>query len=226
MNRFLCFALMLSVVGSASAQYVIDDGTQENAVGIGGADIFDIMWTNSFVTMAGCEVITSIDVVLGFAGGNISNGRPITMFIGRDANLDGILDQGGVVSQLNSSVALANTSTFATYDVPDWTFNVGDGFVIGALWTGTPTERFIAGFDQTAPHFAGRSYAGFTIGSSIDPNNINAIPGGNRGFIEGFGLVGNWMLRANCEPVPEPGTLAALGMGALALLRRRAKKSQ
>lgn len=222
MKRFLCFAFVASLCGQATAsQYLIDDGTMENAIGLTGTTIFDQFWTNSFVAIAGCEVVTGIDMMTGFAGGNISNGSPITLFIGADANLDGILDQGGVLSFVNTTVQGANSLAFHTYDLPDWTFNVGDGFVVGALWTNTATERFISSIDTDAPHFFGRSYIGFDAGGAIDLNNINAVPGGNRNFIENFGFNGNWMIRANCEPVPEPATLAVLGMGALALLRRR-----
>lgn len=224
MRKLICFAAMAAVVGQANAQYMIDDGSMENAIGLNGTSIFDQFWSNSFVAEAGCEVITSIDIMLGFGNGNISNGRPITMFIGADSNLDGILDQGGVLSSMVSTVQGANTQTFATYDLTDVTLNAGDGFVVGALWTNTATERFISSIDTTDPDLSGRSYIGFAGGGTVDLNNINGVPGGQRGFIEQFGLPGNWMIRANCEAVPEPGTIAALGLGALCLLRRRSKK--
>jgi hypothetical protein len=223
-KQSLVFAFLACAIGSASAsQYVIDDGTVESALGVSGSDPFQILWTNSFVIEAGCETITGIDIMLGVNSNVLSNGRPLTLFIGSDANQDGILDQGGVLSQLFSTVQGASTHTFVTYDLSDVTFNVGDGFVVGAVWASTSTERFVADLDRTAPHFARRSYFGIELGGTIDPNDINAI--GFQNFVENIGVDGNFMLRANCGPVPEPATVVALAMGSLAVLRRRVKKS-
>jgi hypothetical protein len=136
--------------------------------------------------------------------------------------LDGILDQGGVLGLLNSTVMGANTHAFVTYDLTDVTFNVGDGFVVGAVWASNSPDFYVAAMDWTLPHYLGRSYAGVGPTGSVDPNDINAIP--EQGFVESFNIPGNFMLRANCGPVPEPATVVAMAMGSLAVLRRRAKK--
>lgn len=225
MKQPVILALLTCAIGSASAsQYVIDDGTPDLALGVLNGR--ELLWTNSFVIEEGCETITGIDIMLGIISSPIPNGVPITLFIGADANIDGILDQGGVLSLLNSTVMGASTETFVTYDLADVTFNVGDGFVVGAVWAPNAPDLFAACVDLTPPTFLRRSYVASGPAGTIDPNNINAIP--SQRFYEGIfpDFPGNFLLRANCDPVPEPATVVALAMGSLVVLRRRIKKSR
>ena len=77
-----------------------------------------------------------------------------------------------------------------------------------------------ASIDQTAPTTSGVSFAGFTAGGAMNINNLASI-GANYGTIEGFGLPGNWAVRAVGDAIPEPTALSLLGLGGLALVRRR-----
>jgi MYXO-CTERM domain-containing protein len=94
---------------------------------------------------------------------------------------------------------------------------VAGNFAVGFFFS-TPAgvSFFPAGWDTTAP-VANRSFAGFN--SSVDINDLSAIPAGSRGAIEEFGLPGNWTITAN--GVPAPGAIALLGVAGLIGRRRR-----
>jgi hypothetical protein len=203
--------------------YSINDGTPEDSIGL-NQTVANIYWSTSFTVTAGNETINSISGMFGFNTGTFAtNGTPLTVTLSRDANHDGIADASGVVSNLVSTITGANTNTFQVYDIPDFTFAVGDGFVASFMLLAGPTNSFPATMDSTAP-VAGRNWIAFDT-LPIDPNNLAAVPAGNKGFIESFGLASNWMINVNASPVPEPASMAVLGMGALALIRRRNKKA-
>jgi len=228
--RKTIFGLVAALsVTPAFALYSIDDGVSESSVGVTGGD-FDFLWTNSFVVTAGDEMITEIQVVIGtpLAPTGIASGYPFQVGIWNDADLNGVPDQSGLIGSLvAASSATPNVDLYEVVDIPDVTFSVGAGFCVGVIArnTAAATTWYPAGFDTSAPTLSGRSYAAFAGGGTIDPNNIAGVPSTQRGFIEGFGLVGNWMVRATSGPVPEPGTFLAIGAGiaGLAIARRRRK---
>lgn len=214
----LAAAAMFATCGFASV-YTINDGVYDDAVGLGGQANVQIFWSTSFTAVAGAEKITTLDVMFGFALTDVSNNSPILLTISQDANGDGIADVGGVVSSLNSTVTGGGTGVFQNYDLPDVTFAAGQGFVVGVLINSNSGNPFPAAQDTTNP-VPGRNWIAFD--TTIDPNNLSTIPSGQGDFVENFGLRGNWMINANAtEAVPEPATMTVLGLGAVALMRRR-----
>jgi len=202
-----------------SVNYLYDDGTVENGVGIGGTTPFDIIWLNRFTVQPGGEIITDIQAAFGSPSDTRNyNGLPLTLLVYSD------IDGGGpgnasLLTSFNTTVTNGNTGILNSYDITDTLIPTTE-FWVAVLMANLPGGAgFVAAIDQTLPHTAGVSYAGFTSGVAIDPNNLGAIPATNIGTIEGFNLAGNWALRASA--VPAPGSIALLGLGGLLAARRR-----
>lgn len=207
---------------ASAASYIIDDGISENSVGLTATTTWDSVWLNTFSLTGGDNAISSVSIQYGFTGattGQNLNGRSATVLIYTDPT-GGTPWDATLVYSAPITIANFNTNTFNTYAVPN--VPVGTNFVVGFQFTQTQAfAAFPAGFDQTAPTLAGRSFAGFLspVGAGINPANLNAIPTANRNAIEAFGLVGNWTIRA--EGVPTPGAAGLLAVAGLAGLRRR-----
>lgn len=194
----------------ANAQYFHDDGGNEGSIGLldGGA----ITWANEFMSVAGCEVITSIDIAWGRSAGSgfmVPDGTSVFVQLWSGPNNDGNpIDAFLLKSVLGTTLNLGNS--FSTYDIDDTLITPGRRFFVGTTITHASGE-FPASWDSTTPQ--GRSW--IAIGGNFAGGAYN---------LSSLGLPGNWMIRANCEAVPEPASMAALGLGAAALVCRRRRK--
>ena len=193
---------------AVDATYMIDDGTAEDSIGLTAGGSFISL--NSFQVTGGLNMITDIQIAWGtpaFPDPSL-NGLPYVAYLwsgtgpspSSGTTLLGSVP--GVISSAGTDTFL--TSTFAT------PINVGANgawFFVGFAVTHS-AGQFPAAFDETSP-ISNRSY----INLGGDPNNLSgAAP------IESFGLVGNWLIRADATAIPEPSSWAMIGLGAALLI--------
>src|SRR3954463_15078037 len=166
--------------------YSIDDGTAEDSIGLTAGGTF--VSCNSFPVTGGNNVITSISIAWGtpaFPDPTL-NGLPYTAVLWSDPNGDGSPTDAVVLAQVPGVIAAAGTDTFITTPIPP-TMVTTANFFVGFLVTHT-AGQFPAAFDETAPTLPNRSWIDLT-------SNINNLSGSAP--IESFGLVGNWLIRAD-----------------------------
>ncbi|MFM9959203.1 MAG: MYXO-CTERM sorting domain-containing protein [Phycisphaerales bacterium] len=198
---------------SSAASYTVSDLTAENSIGANPGPVSSF-FGNTFSLTGGDNAINSISIHFGTATATGLVGRSFTAVLYSDAT-------GGTpwdaVNVWSGAGVIATNNALLTIAVPN--VAVTTNFVVGFIFdTAAGPNLFPAGFDETAPTFAGRSFAGFQ-GTSIPVNGLAAIPAASRNSIEGFGLVGNFII--NATGVPTPGAAALLGVAGLAGLRRR-----
>jgi hypothetical protein len=194
--------------------YSIDDGTAENGVGLTSGGSF--IAVNEFPVIAGSNIINSISIAFGtpaFPEPTL-NGLAYTAAIWSDPNGDGSPTDAVLLASQAGVISGASTNTFDISLITP-TVVLTPNFFVGFEITHVAGQH-PAGFDQTAPTFAGRSW--ITVGS-----NLNDLSGSIT--IESAGLVGNWLIRA--DTVPEPQSWAMLAFGAMMLVgvRRFFRKS-
>ena len=207
-----------SALVASGASYGIDDGTAEDSIGIGASHT--AVWLNTFALTGGDTAITQISVAYGTPNfPDALNGQPVTILLYSDPD-GGDPSNGTLVWSFATTIANSATNTFNNYAVPGVV--TGTNFAVGFQYNEPAAAgSFPAAWSSSAP-IAGRSWAGFQTPNNpaINPANLAAIPAGQRGFIEGFGLAGNWLIRAE-GAVPTPGAASLLGLAGLAGLRRR-----
>ena len=174
--------------------YQIDDGTAEDAVGltIGG----DIICLNQFTVIPGQETITTINIAWGtplFPDPSL-DGLPYTVVVWGDPNNDGNPnDPANVLTTASGVVANQGTDTFINTAITPTTIT-GTSFFVGFLIPNTVAGQFPCAFDETNPTFSNRSYIAGGANGDINDLNNNDLPVAP---IESFGLVGNWLIRAD-----------------------------
>ena len=165
--------------------YSIDDGTAEDSIGLTAGGTF--VSCNSFTVTGGNNVITSISIAWGtplFPDPTL-NGLPYTAVLWSDPNGDGSPTDAVVLAQAPGVISAAGTDTFITTAIPP-TMVTTANFFVGFLVTHT-AGQFPAAFDESAP-IPNRSFIALT-------SSINDLSGAAP--IESFGLVGNWLIRAD-----------------------------
>jgi hypothetical protein len=197
----LSFSAKASGSHAPAADYEIDDGTAEDAIGLTAGG--DIIALNEFAVTPGNETIKTVSIAWGtpaFPDPSL-NGLPYTVAIWSDPNGDGNPNDAVLLNTAGGVVASQGTDTFITTDIPDTTITTAN-FFVGFLLTQN-AGQFPAAFDQSAPTFSNRSYVAGGSAGTGDINNLNnnELP---VAAIESFGLVGNWLIRADSEGVPTP----------------------
>ncbi len=170
--------------------YIIDDGTSENAVGV---FFGDIMWLNSFNAAGGCEKIHTIST----AWGQMVDGLPCKVILYDDPNNDGDPSDAVYMTEAITTVVNANTGIFTDIAI-DPTVVTGGYFVAG-LVQNNPNLEYPAALDQTTSegysYFVGTSTGGTFNVMVLANNDVPLIS------TDLAGLPGNVMIRATGSPV-------------------------
>ena len=234
--RALIVAAFLSASALTQAQYILDDGTAENAFGFGTATSnAGSIWLNQFSVLPGQNVISSLSIAWGSPGSasnpNINN-LPMQALIYSDPNGDGDPTDAILLSSVAGTIQSAGTQTFITYTfgvpVPVLTTGFFVGYFVPEFIINN-ARQFFAAVNTTPTTFnATRSFLfGMSDGSEPDISTLgnNDVGGAN----SDLGINGNYLVRANA--IPEPASVMLFGLGGLGLLvgfvrtRRSARNS-
>jgi hypothetical protein len=247
MVRYLSALALLACAGVANAQFVgtgpspegqiggqpdvdeykRDDGTIENSIGFNQAAtaVTDFAWMQKYTVTAGQERITHIRAAFGSP--LTMNGRPVVARLWSDPNNDGNPTDAQSIASVPGVILGAQTAppvggqwgapTFVTFDIPDTDLAVGQNFFVG-IHMNLVGPGFPAAVDQTPPlPGPGIQWAAFASPGPLNPNAMVGVT--DISTIAGLG--GDWLVRANAVPIPEPTSMALLGVAGLLGLRRR-----
>jgi hypothetical protein len=208
--------VMLASVPPVMAQgveYLHDDGTPEDAIGITGAAV-DIWWANAFTVEPGGESIDTIRIDF-LSGSNLTVGYPFSVHVYEDSDDDGNPTTGTLTLLASASSMVADLVNGDFQDIAIGPVTVSGGFFVAALIT-TNGTYYPAAIDQTASE--GQSWIAADDASGIDPSNPLASPTFAPGTIDSYGFPGNWMLRAVASGGQEAAAIPVTGSAGLALL--------
>ncbi len=196
-----------------TSTYQIDDGTAENSVGLTAGGTFISL--NEFTVTGGNNIINDIQIAWGTPNfpDPALNGLAYTAYLW--SNPDGTGNPSGVngamlLASAPGVISAQGTNTFLISSFAPTTVSTAN-FFVGFVITHN-AGQYPAAFDQDFMNLPNRSW--ITIGG--DPNNLTGA-----GTIESFGLVGNWMIRADAVPEPSTYALFGLGLAAIVFLGRR-----
>jgi len=188
------------------ATYMIDDGTAEDAVGLSGGDIIAL---NEFAVIPGSETIDSVDIAWGtpvFFDPTL-DGLPYTVAIWSDPDGDGSPIDAVLLTTANGVVSQQGTDTFINTLITPTTITTPN-FFVGFLIT-QGSNQFPCAFDESDRTFPNRSW----VAGDSTPGNGNIMDLDDNELpvatIESYGLIGNWLIRANTVGGGPDLTLAA-----------------
>jgi hypothetical protein len=193
-------------------EYMLDDGSSENSIGLTAGGTFGFI--NHFAVQAGLEQLTGVSTAWGtplFPGDSgVTPGQSFGVYVWVDDNGDSDPTNGSgasLVAVAFGEVSAASIDSDVLQTVPVAFDLTGySNFYVGVEITHA-AATFPAPLDQTAS--AGQSWV--ALGDPFPGNLLGALN------MDGIGLPGNWLVRANA--IPEPAGLALLALGLL--LRRR-----
>jgi hypothetical protein len=219
---YLFAACLLSLPAArADILYGYDDGSSELGLGIDPGE--DALNFNRFTVAPGGEIINSISVAYGRPGStSILNGLPVSILLYEDVDGGSPFD-AVLLRSISATVANANTNLLNDYPIPPT--EVHGTFLAAFLFRNrTGTNRFIGAVDRTAPHVSDASFYGYTIGD-MNEADLSSIPVTQRGTLESLNFPGNFLIRANGQPVPEPAAALVL-VTLVPLTVRRGRRRQ
>ena len=213
MKRAFAFSTLTLCAAFSSAGIVYGPGAGEaygtgTQSGHGGAVSPYIFNSNISTGLSGSETVTQIDAIT-ITGLQTSNAQGLNFFFG-NGNEFAVLSNGiSSEANLNGDFTFVDDESLPTLaeflegkgtneTVNGGTFNMSGGFLIfGDVGSG-----------EDMNHFVGTPVDGYTL-TLTNSSLVNT------------GVFTGWTIEVTSAPVPEPGTLAVLGLGGLALLRGR-----
>jgi hypothetical protein len=210
--------LMLVLAGSVVATsafaftYQWDDGSSENSLGLTAGGL--MTWLHAFqVDAGGNNNLMSISLSWD-QGSALVGGEAFEVHVWSDPNNDGSPLDAVLLDTAASTVdpgAITNGAVFQTVAIAETVGAPGTWFFVGASMTHAQGQ-FPAAMDETAS----QGNAWVNVGG---PGNL-----GGALHMDSIGFPANFLLRADGEVVPEPGTMIAIGAGLAGLLLRRRSK--
>jgi hypothetical protein len=174
--------------------YNVDDGGQDGAV---GTDDLNLGWWVHYVSAAGHETVTEIEIGWGL----MPPSTPATIGLWSDPNGDGNPTDAQPLVLVPTVSALEFTGTRVRVDIPDtYVGPAGTSFFVGAYGTFGGSSDFPAAYDNTFPDLVSWAVAG--------PNPIQPDDLGAAGEVVRIDLVCcavDWIVRAVVCPTGHCG---------------------
>ncbi len=192
--KTLQFSLTLPGLIAAPVNLVLDDGSPDTAIGIGGSFI----WLNRF-TPSPIEFpfdLTQIHVAF-LGGAGVDVGEQINLYVYEDTDGDGDPSNATLAAAYSAPVVALNA--FNVYTLPTPLALNGPGDVLIGVFNvtaGTNAGEFPAVLDETTSQQ--RSW----IGWNGNPADLSTL--GTLALIDSFGFPGNWLVRGLGESGPPP----------------------
>lgn len=192
------FALLLSASAASAYTYQIDNGNYADSWTFTNGNT---TWANHFTAVSGNNVIDKVLIAFGDNSNQNMNGQSVTIKLWNDPNGDGNPSDAVLLTSYLGTVANAGTTLFNEFDIANTA--VASSFFVGASLVaeyGTTGMMYPASIDDQLG-------VDSWLWSGDDPSNAYNI-----------GTVyerGSFMVRATTvdNSVPEPGSLALLGIG-------------
>jgi len=181
---------LTSSMPNADVELILDDGTVENNIGIGGT--LEFIFLNRFTPDPGAYPFTLNEIQVYFDD-TVSAGDEIVLAVYE--NTSGSTDPAIGANLLASIPTTVQTATaWNNYTLPGGVLLSGPGDVlIGVVAMETPgSAYFPAAIDTTTTQQ--RSWAGWWS-SSPPPPDLSLPPDSNWTLIDDAGFPGNWMIR-------------------------------
>ena len=224
--------LVAAAPARSAVTYSLDDGTAESGVGLtppGGS----VFFANRFTAAPGGEKLTSISIAYGVPAfpGAARTGTPVQLLVFKDAEGRATPERPVLLASAPDEVTNPGTNTFNRVAIDP---TVVDGtFFVGVLVSGLPSDgRFPIAFDRSTA--ANQSFAAF-FSTPVQIGRLESLvyePSRNSSSIGNIDLGaivrvvdGNFMIRAEGVPVPEPSAAMAAVPAAAALAMRRRRRA-
>lgn len=210
------FASVATIAGLSGAAFAItlnaNPGPANNGLSTAGSGLFMDLTATNAVTMTGLTTASSAAAGVAFT---------FEVFIRSGSGLGGPVGSGpGSSSAGWTSLGIANGTQGAVangisllVDTPDFNINAGETVGVALVWRSGGGPRY---FGTGAPPYENYSDANLALVTG-DARSAAFTTTGS--WFASRAMVGSW----EYEAVPEPATMAILGLGAAALLRRRRK---
>ena len=170
--------------GPPVPQYVLDDGSSENSIGLGSGGT--LAWLNHFVVETNGESIKGIRV----AYGGVAPGTAATVYLWGDPDGNGNPNDAQVLASASTTVQNPGSDMFTYVDITEtYVGEAGASFFVGVIIQHAAAE-FPAAVDQNTDE--GESW--IAGGATVNPNSLSAA--GLFGKTGDFGFGGNLLVRA------------------------------